>query len=63
MGWCLECHRSPNSQLRPLEYITSMTWTPPTDPQEAAALGEKLAKDYKKRDAQKNAEHDLWSGA
>ena len=46
MSWCLDCHRNPNPQLRPLEYITSMTWAPPADPQEAAALGDKLAKDY-----------------
>jgi hypothetical protein len=46
MGWCIECHRNPEPNLRPLEYITSMTWTPPAEPKEAAALGEKLAKDY-----------------
>ncbi|WP_224367748.1 cytochrome c3 family protein [Hyalangium versicolor] len=46
MGWCLDCHRNPKPHLRPLEYITSMTWTPPAKPEEAAALGDKLAKDY-----------------
>ena len=26
MGWCLECHRDPDSHLRPLDQITNMTW-------------------------------------
>ncbi|ADO74528.1 cytochrome c3 family protein [Stigmatella aurantiaca] len=46
MAWCLDCHRNPQPHLRPAEYITSMTWTPPADPKEAAALGETLAKEY-----------------
>ncbi|SEL72850.1 MULTISPECIES: cytochrome c3 family protein [Stigmatella] len=46
MAWCLDCHRDPKPHLRPAEYITSMTWTPPADPKEAAALGETLAKEY-----------------
>jgi hypothetical protein len=28
MGWCLGCHRNPEPNRRPLEEITSMTWTP-----------------------------------
>ena len=31
MAWCLECHRDPGPNLRPLEFITDMTWQPPTD--------------------------------
>lgn len=31
MSWCLECHRDPDSKLRPLSEITNMTWTPPAD--------------------------------
>jgi len=45
MGWCLDCHRNPKPNLRPQEFITSMTWQPPKDPQEAQALADKLAKD------------------
>ena len=28
MGWCVECHRNPEPHLRPVEFITSMTWQP-----------------------------------
>ena len=32
MGWCLDCHRSPESHLRPPEMVTRMDWVPPEDP-------------------------------
>lgn len=28
MGWCLDCHRSPEENLRPLDRLTDMDWTP-----------------------------------
>ncbi len=28
MGWCLDCHRDPEPNLRPLDRITSMTYDP-----------------------------------
>jgi len=28
MGWCLDCHRHPEPNLRPATEITSMTWQP-----------------------------------
>jgi hypothetical protein len=31
MGWCLDCHRSPESHLRPVEFITEMDWVPEED--------------------------------
>jgi hypothetical protein len=31
MGWCLDCHRNPEPNLRPRQYITSMTWKPERD--------------------------------
>jgi len=36
MGWCLNCHREPEKNLRPPEEVTNMAWTPPegTDPLE-----------------------------
>lgn len=46
MSWCLDCHRNPAPNLRPAEFITSMTWAPPSDKAEAAELAEKLSKEY-----------------
>ena len=40
MGWCLDCHRDPESHLRPRSQITSMTWKPDGDP---ATVGHALA--------------------
>jgi len=37
MGWCLDCHRAPEMQLRPARDITKMNWTPPEDQLEFAA--------------------------
>ena len=28
MGWCLECHRRPEANIRPLEEVTNMEWQP-----------------------------------
>jgi len=28
MGWCLECHRDPQPNLRPKSEITNMGWQP-----------------------------------
>jgi hypothetical protein len=39
MGWCLDCHRNPESALRPEDKITSMDWTPPGDP---VAFGKRI---------------------
>jgi hypothetical protein len=38
MGWCLDCHRNPDDHLRPASEITNMTWTPPPNQAEFAAL-------------------------
>ncbi len=32
MGWCLECHRAPEKNLRPVEFVTKMDWQPDEDP-------------------------------
>jgi hypothetical protein len=40
MGWCLDCHRAPESHLRPLGRITAMDWQPPP------GMGKKLAALY-----------------
>ena len=26
MAWCIECHRTPENNLRPREEVTNMTW-------------------------------------
>jgi cytochrome c7-like protein len=31
MGWCLDCHRNPETAIRPKDKIFDMTWTPPKD--------------------------------
>jgi len=38
MGWCLECHRRPEPNLRPLEEVTNMEWKPAGDPVETGKL-------------------------
>jgi menaquinone reductase, multiheme cytochrome c subunit len=39
MGWCLECHRSPENHLRPVEFVTKLDWVPEED---QLALGMRL---------------------
>jgi Cytochrome c7 and related cytochrome c len=41
MGWCLDCHRAPEKNLRPLDQVTNLEWQPPD-----AELGPKLAQLY-----------------
>jgi hypothetical protein len=38
MQWCLDCHRAPAANIRPLDRITDMEWTPNSD-----TLGSRLA--------------------
>ena len=37
MGWCLDCHRNPGPNRRPVSEVTNMRWTPPRDTQALAA--------------------------
>jgi hypothetical protein len=39
MGWCLDCHRNPAPNLRPVEFVTKLDWQPQGDP---AAYGRQL---------------------
>jgi hypothetical protein len=39
MGWCLDCHRNPDPNLRPVEFVTKLDWQPEEDP---AVLGARL---------------------
>jgi len=44
MGWCIDCHRAPESHLRPRDVaVTDMNWKAPAD----SAAAEQLAKDLK----------------
>tara|TARA_B100001123_G_scaffold167075_1_gene192376 strand:- start:3057 stop:3704 length:648 start_codon:yes stop_codon:yes gene_type:complete len=39
MAWCLDCHRHPEAELRPSEFVTDLAWQPDNDPVE---LGRQL---------------------
>ena len=41
MGWCLDCHRNPGPNRRPVSEVTNMRWTPPRDAQVRATLLER----------------------
>lgn len=41
MSWCLDCHRNPAPNLRPVSEVTNMQWVADKDPQ---AFGEKIIK-------------------
>ena len=43
MGWCLECHRQPETRLRPREFVTDMNWTTDEDRFE---LGKRLREQH-----------------
>ncbi|PIV80755.1 cytochrome C [bacterium CG17_big_fil_post_rev_8_21_14_2_50_64_8] len=45
MGWCLGCHRNPEPNLRPKEFVTDMTWQPPNG-EDPADLGARLMKEH-----------------
>jgi len=55
MGWCVQCHRSPESHIRPKDQVTNLDWKPNTETgpyqgmsisQAKAALGAKLKDQY-----------------
>jgi cytochrome c553 len=39
MGWCLDCHRNPENNLRPLTEITNLDWKPESLDREAFYAG------------------------
>ena len=49
MGWCLDCHRAPDTHLRPKSEITNLAWQRPAgvDP---VQYGHELAQQYKIHD-------------
>jgi Cytochrome c7 and related cytochrome c len=38
MGFCLDCHRHPEKNLRPLSEVVNMAWEPAGDPEETGRL-------------------------
>jgi hypothetical protein len=46
MSWCLNCHRNPQPNLRPMDQIFNMDWKASADQE---AVGPKLAAEYKLR--------------
>jgi hypothetical protein len=44
MGWCLDCHRSPEKFVRPRENVFDIHYKEPANQEE---LGKKLMKEYK----------------
>jgi hypothetical protein len=60
MGWCLDCHRKPERNLRPKEQVTNMAWSPvdhplakglnldPKDPADVAKAQQLVGAHYKK---------------
>jgi hypothetical protein len=46
MRWCLDCHRNPEPNLRPMDQVFNMDWKAPADQE---AVGPKLAAEYKLR--------------
>ncbi|UCF39465.1 MAG: cytochrome c3 family protein [Acidobacteriota bacterium] len=43
MGWCLECHRSPEKFVRPRDQVFSTDWQPPSNQLE---VGRQLVEEY-----------------
>jgi menaquinone reductase, multiheme cytochrome c subunit len=41
MAFCLDCHRNPAPNLRPVEYVTKLDWTPPNG-EDPAAIGRRI---------------------
>ena len=47
MEFCVDCHRKPEMELRPLDKVTDLGWKAPTDSTELAALLGKKPEDLK----------------
>jgi menaquinone reductase, multiheme cytochrome c subunit len=41
MAWCLDCHRNPAPNIRPVDEVTNLAWKPERDP---AAIGHEIIK-------------------
>jgi hypothetical protein len=45
MSWCLECHRSPEKNIRPLEEVFNLNWKPESEKAQLE-MGEKLVEEW-----------------
>jgi hypothetical protein len=45
MGWCLECHRTPENNIRPKEHVFDLDWKP-AEGQDQKELGRKLVAEW-----------------
>ena len=50
MAFCLDCHRNPAPNIRPLDQVYSMTWT--NDPARQLEAGARCVRDWKIRSSQ-----------
>lgn len=41
MDWCLDCHRNPAPNLRPVQFVTKLDWTPPNG-ENATEIGRRI---------------------
>jgi len=41
MNFCLDCHRNPAPNLRPVEFVTKLDWTPPNG-EDPAEIGRRI---------------------
>jgi hypothetical protein len=41
MNFCLDCHRNPAPNLRPVQYVTKLDWTPPNG-EDPSAIGRRI---------------------
>ncbi len=59
MAFCLDCHRNPENELRPLEHITNLAYTVPRNQNESASeaqerIGKQLRDEWKINAPDKN---------
>jgi hypothetical protein len=46
MAFCLECHRKPETRLRPVDKVTDLAWKPQSEAQQLE-FGQRAMRDWK----------------
>lgn len=49
MGWCLECHRAPENNLRPLAKVYDLNWTAASEGKNQLEVGKQLVAEWNVR--------------